>query len=165
MLIIIYKTKKLGLASLPGPEVQIGVLQRNLLTNGNVFRRTDKRWGGTIWYDAVAVQSGWIDMNNMDLMHEYPRILWKYMKLRVCNNITNSRHKRPKSSEIVRFQNFSDWQGQKDLNPRHSVLEKVCEIFPGSMFPPCCKGFGGSALPRQSPFDALLMLWRTHACF
>ena len=25
-------------------------MQRKLLTNGNVFRRTDKRWGGTIWY-------------------------------------------------------------------------------------------------------------------
>lgn len=24
--------------------------QRKLLTNGNVFRRTDKRWGGVVWY-------------------------------------------------------------------------------------------------------------------
>ena len=24
--------------------------QKQLLTNGNVFRRTDKRWGGTVWY-------------------------------------------------------------------------------------------------------------------
>ena len=25
-------------------------MQRKLLTNGNIFRRTDDRWGGTIWY-------------------------------------------------------------------------------------------------------------------
>ena len=58
--------------------------------------------------DAVAVQSGWIDTKNMDLMHEYPRILRKFMKPRNCNKITTLPHKRPKSSEITRFQNFSD---------------------------------------------------------
>ena len=25
-------------------------MQKKLLTNGNVFKRTDGRWGGTIWY-------------------------------------------------------------------------------------------------------------------
>ena len=25
-------------------------MQKKLLTGGNVFRRTDKRWGGTVWY-------------------------------------------------------------------------------------------------------------------
>ena len=25
-------------------------MQRKLLTNGNIFRRTDDRWGGTVWY-------------------------------------------------------------------------------------------------------------------
>ena len=24
--------------------------QKKLLTNGNVFKRTDKRWGGVVWY-------------------------------------------------------------------------------------------------------------------
>ena len=89
--------------------------------------------------DAVAVQSGWIDMKNMDLMHEYPRILWKYMKLRACNMITNLPHKRPKSSEIARFQNFSAWQGQKDLNPRHSVLET--DALPTELYPYLYSGF------------------------
>ena len=75
-----------------------------------------RRWPfGRCSFDAVAVQSGWIDTKNMDLMHEYPRILWKYMKLRVCNNITNSPHKRSKSSEIARFQNFSDCSNRLKL--------------------------------------------------
>ena len=25
-------------------------MQKQLLTNGNIFRRTDDRWGGTVWY-------------------------------------------------------------------------------------------------------------------
>ncbi len=25
-------------------------MQRKLLTNGNVFKRTDNRWGGVVWY-------------------------------------------------------------------------------------------------------------------
>ena len=25
-------------------------MQKKLLTNGNIFRRTDDRWGGTVWY-------------------------------------------------------------------------------------------------------------------
>ena len=25
-------------------------MQKQLLTNGNVFKRTDGRWGGTIWF-------------------------------------------------------------------------------------------------------------------
>ena len=25
-------------------------MQKKLLTSGNVFKRTDGRWGGTIWY-------------------------------------------------------------------------------------------------------------------
>ncbi len=25
-------------------------MQKKLLTNGNIFRWTDKRWGGTVWY-------------------------------------------------------------------------------------------------------------------
>ena len=25
-------------------------MQKKLLTNGNIFRRTDKRWGGTVWF-------------------------------------------------------------------------------------------------------------------
>ena len=25
-------------------------MQRKLLTNGNVFKRTDGRWGGVVWY-------------------------------------------------------------------------------------------------------------------
>ena len=25
-------------------------MQKKLLTNGNVFKRTDGRWGGVIWY-------------------------------------------------------------------------------------------------------------------
>ena len=72
---------------------------------------------------AVAVQTGWIDTENMDLMHEYPRFLWKNMKPRPCNSTTILPNKQPKSPEISRFQNFSAWPGQKDLNPRHSVLE------------------------------------------
>ena len=24
--------------------------QREILTNGNAFKRTDGRWGGTVWY-------------------------------------------------------------------------------------------------------------------
>ena len=55
------------------------------------------------------------------------------MKPRNCNKITILPHKRPKSSEITRFQNFSDWQGQKDLNPRHSVLET--DALPTELYP------------------------------
>ncbi len=25
-------------------------MQKKLLTNGNVFKRTDGRWGGVVWY-------------------------------------------------------------------------------------------------------------------
>ena len=25
-------------------------MQRKLLTNGNIFKRTDGRWGGVVWY-------------------------------------------------------------------------------------------------------------------
>ncbi len=59
------------------------------------------------------------------------------MKSRLCNNIIITPHKRPKSPEIERFQNFSAWQGQKDLNPRHSVLETDAlptELYPYTIF-------------------------------
>ena len=31
-------------------SVTVCMAQKKLLTNGNVFKRTDKRWGGVVWY-------------------------------------------------------------------------------------------------------------------
>ena len=31
-------------------RVTVCMAQKKLLTNGNVFKRTDKRWGGVVWY-------------------------------------------------------------------------------------------------------------------
>ena len=41
--------------------------------------------------------------------------------------------KQRKSPEIRRFRNFPRWQGQKDLNPRHSVLET--DALPTELYP------------------------------
>ena len=29
-------------------------MQKKLLTNGNIFRRTDDRWGGTVWFSCSS---------------------------------------------------------------------------------------------------------------
>ena len=51
----------------------------------------------------------------------------------------NSRKKYRKSHEILRFRGFL-WQGQKDSNPRHSVLET--DALPAELYP-CVVGLQG----------------------
>ena len=70
-------------------------------------------------------------------------------------NLKNKKAAQPRTNGFVK--RFLHWQGQKDLNPRHSVLEwlfndkKLVKI---RLFKP----FGAAFLIRPSAFDALLMI-------
>ena len=126
--------------------------QRKLLTNGSAFVRTDGRWAGVVWY---MDERGSYDRLECTAKHQiYPilgdKVVGDVTSRNGCEKAASDRRFDAQISvltisqnralpeimrkppEILRFQAVS-WQGQKDSNPRHAVLETAA--LPAELYP------------------------------